>query len=708
MNNKFFYIVAASAFLAACSADDLTDWNEQPGGPGINFGASAPTSDNVSRGGAAYSSQSIILKSDNSADSLAVYVESNPGFIGERTVSRGTPVTADNFNAFSVSAFYYRDNTVTTPSEFFIETVTRQATGDAWSTETIYYWPTTEGSQLSFLGVSPSDISTNSAYGVTLDATSESGYSLTYTAPEGAENQPDLMLAVADKQNGHNQTGYKVPMQFRHLLSQVRFEVGTEMQNGTINSITLDGIASQGTYSAASGTTGAWMLTEGATSSYTIDVRAAMSNSTASGTGINRVEQTLMMLPQSLTGATLTISFTKEGATEPTVLTAPLSGQWTLGGSTVYRINIKPDYTLEFAEAEIPALDAHYEKFEINVNSDKLPGGWTLTSNYPNDVFFTSQLSEMQKEGYWIDNKKGESSVTGTGKQHFYVYVTENALDANGNLTNTDRNIELILTPNGVENAEAVKLPVTQYCPALSADGSLGAERILDPNKYPWGFKFDNVTVTYTYPSATGVLGGLLLGAYKWLIFDSNFLGPLLGITKLPDYVVKGSGTTICTFNLGSIQFNEAQSRTDGRSNSWHLYNYDGYSAVNALDSYFGSNPNIVRTITPEGASFDIVSNYAAFMVLKNCNKFKEEERTQGNTTITVAVLAEADCVWYLPASEQYSLISNVANLTEGTKYWTSTSDTGYDNAYTFTAHSTINPPESRMTDYNIVAVRSK
>lgn len=705
MNNKFFYIVAASAFLAACSADDLTDWNEQPGGPGINFGASAPTSDNISRGGAAYSSQSIILKSDNSADSIAVYVESNPGFINERTVSRGAHVTADNFNAFSVSAFYYRDETVAVPTEFFKEKVTRQA-GGAWSTETIYYWPTTEGSQLAFLGVSPSDISVNPAYGATLTATSESGYSLTYTAPSGAENQPDLMLAVAGKQNGHNQTDYKVPMQFKHILSQVRFEVGTEMQNGTINSITLDGIASSGTYDGAAG---AWTLVAGATASYIIDVDAAMSTSTASGTGINRVEQTLMMLPQTLTAdSKLTITFTKDGATEPIVLTATLSGAWALGGSTVYRINIKPDYTLEFAETEIPALDAHYEKFEINVSSDKLPAGWTLTSNYPNDVFFTSQLSEMQKEGYWIDNKKGESSVTGTGNQHFYVYVTENALDASGNLANTDRNIELILTPKGVENPEDVKLSVTQYCPALSADGLLGAERILDPNKYPWGFKFDNVKVTYTYPSATSILGGALLGFYRWLIFDSEFLRGWLGISKLPSYVVKGSGTTICTFNLNSIQFNEAQSTTDGKVNSWHLYNYDGYSVVNALDSYFGSNPNIVRTITPEGASFDIVSNYAAFMVLKNCNKFREEEKTQGGNTVTVAVLAEADCVWYLPASEQYTLISNVANLTEGTKYWTSTSDTGYDNAYTFTAHSTINPPESRMTEYNVVAVRSK
>lgn len=705
MTNKFFYIVAVAVSLAGCSADDLIDWKERPGGPGINFGASAPASDNVSRGVAASSSQSIILKSDISADTLTVYVESSPGFIGGRAVSRGAPTTADGFSAFSVSAFYYRGGeSVAAPSLFFKENVTKQTDG-AWATGTIYYWPTAEGSQLAFLGVSPSDIAADSSYGVELDAVSESDFSLTYTAPAEAENQPDLMVAVAPMQNGHNQPGYKVPMQFSHILSQVSFVVGAEMPNGTINSITLDGVASSGTYND-----GSWTLTDGAVSSYTVAVDASVSASTAPGTGINKVEQTLMMIPQTLSAdGKLTVAFTKEGDAEPTVLTASLAGAaWDMGGSTVYRINIKSDYTLEFAESGIPALDAHYEKFEINVNSDKLPEGWTLTSNYPNDVFFTSELSEMQMEGYWIDNKKGESTVSGTGNRHFYVYVTENALDADGNLTNADRNIELILTPNGVDNPQDVRLAVTQYCPALSADGLLGAERILDPGKYPWGFKFDNVKVTYTYPSATGILGGFLLEVYRWLLFDSEFIRRWLGIESLPDYVVKGSGTTICTFNLDSIEFNEAQSVDDGRKNSWNLYNYDGYSAVNALDSYFGSNENIVRKITPEGTSFDIISNYAAFMVLKNCNKFTEMSEQQGDAALTVAVLAQEDCLWYLPASGQYPKISDVAGLTEGTKYWTSTSDAGYDDAYTFTAHSTVNPPESRMNDYNVVAVRSK
>lgn len=133
-----------------------------------------------------------------------------------------------------------------------------------------------------------------------------------------------------------------------------------------------------------------------------------------------------MLLPQQLTADNkLIVNFTKADGTIRN-MEAPLSGQWAMGGSTVYRINIKPDYTLEFAETETPALDAHYEKFQITVNSDKLQNGWTLTSNYLNDVFFTSVQTQLQKDGFWIDNKKGSSSLDGMGTQTVYVYVTEN------------------------------------------------------------------------------------------------------------------------------------------------------------------------------------------------------------------------------------------------------------------------------------------
>lgn len=686
MNNKFFYIVAASAFFAACSADDLTDWNEQPGGPGINFGASAPTSDNISRGGAAYSSQSIILKSDNSADSLAVYVESNPGFINERTVSRGAPVTADNFNAFSVSAFYYRDETVAAPTEFFKEKVTRQA-GGAWSTETIYYWPTTEGSQLAFLGVSPSDISVNPAYGATLTATSESGYSLTYTAPSGAENQPDLMLAVAGKQNGHNQPDYKVPMQFRHILSQVRFEVGTEMQNGTINSITLDGIASSGTYDGAAG---AWTLAAGATASYTIDVDAAMSTSTASGTGINRVEQTLMMLPQTLTAdSKLTITFTKDGATEPTVLTANLSGAWTLGGSTVYRINIKPDYTLEFA-SEPKVQDAHYVIYPIRINADKVPDGrWTLTSNNPDNVTFVEKFSadgikKLVDEGYWLKDNCGASTLTSTTSGsdiNVYVFLKENISDA-------DRDIVLSLSPANDPKSVSATFNFKQYCP--SWNNGIGVERIQEKD-YPWGFLWDsNMKITYSMP-------GGFAGAIYHVLFE------IFGDKTY----VESTGSALAGNWKVSLDFSKlpplttAKSTTDGLTNTWELYNFEGLNeasvVMNQIVSWGGTTTDVMPTNPTE---------YAAWACAKK-NMYSTEHKTNSGNNIYAPVLSQTDMVWYLPAKDEGSeIVCDVDEAMSG-DYWTSTAS-GDTNAWVFTYKGAQSEMQRDNAAVHVRAVRKK
>lgn len=701
MYNKLFCFVAATALLASCSADDFADRNEQTDGPGINFGVTASATDGFSRGGAACSSQSIILKSDNSSDSLAVYVESAPGFLDAKSVSRGAPVTDAGFKAFQVYAFLYRDEAVVAPSLFFEEPVKKE--NGSWTTETIYYWPTAAESKLAFFGVSPQDAMSDGRYGVRFDQYQIPGNQndavITYLTPAAAADQPDLMVASTDKMNGKDTPGFKVPMQFKHILSQVRFEVGAEMQNGVINSITLTNIAKQGYY-RHNNPDQPWILDQDGTDDtmdITIDVEKDMSETSAPGTGINTLEQTLMLLPQQLTADNkLIVNFTKADGTVRT-MEAPLSGQWAMGGSTVYRINIKPDYTLEFAETEIPALDAHYEKFQITVNSDKLQNGWTLTSNYPNDVFFTTVQTQLQKDGFWIDNKKGNSSLDGMGTQTVYVYVTENVG------TGENRDIKLTLTPKGIDNPASVEKSVMQYAPALTADGAIGVEQIFDMNRYPWGFKFDDVKVTYTYPSATDRLSRLLLEGYKWLLFDSNWLAPILGIEKLPSFVKKGSGTTICTFHLSDIQFNEAQSATDGRANTWLLYSYDGFSAINALDSYFSGNANIKKTITPPDASLDNVTNYAAYMVMKNCNKFSEKFETHNNVTITVAVLAEADCVWYLPASGQYDQVGGAVNLTD--TYWTSTSDTGYDNAYSYT--SGVLNLESRLEERKIVAVRS-
>lgn len=683
MYNKLFCIVTTLALMTGCTTDELADMNEQSGGPGINFGVTATSADRLSRGGLTSPYQSLTLKSAETADTLAVTVETADYFIEEKHISRGTPIDGvDNLGDFQVYAYYYANESTTTPSLFFEENVSKRD-ADTWATGTTYYWPTS--GELAFFGMSPAvndDFLWFDRYQI---PTGENDAVISYIAPTEPEQQPDIVVASTDRMN-NSESGEKVPMAFRHILSQVKFRVGAEMQAGTINSITLTNVVKHGYYHhAADG--GAWSLDEAGedqTCDYMVVLDEAVTEG-SNGIALGAIEETLMMLPQTLgANCELVVKFTPAGSTEARELRASLAGGvWTMGGTTVYNINIEPEYTLKFVEDEIAPLDAHYEKFVVNINSDKLENGWTLTSNYPENVFFTTTQSEMQSQGYWIDNKKGTNSIDGTGNQTVYVYVTENIGDA-------DRDIELQLTPKGVNNASTVAKNVTQYCPNWTSDGGIGVERIFDTGSYPWGFKFEVQKVTY---DAITNLGAVL---YRGWV---EYIWPLLEISK-PSFVTYGTGRTVCEFDFSSINFDDAQSLTDGESNTLNMYSYDGISSISQIDRSFNRLPTVTKHIVPENASPDNIENYAAYMVLKKCNKFDEL-----GEDIKVAILCQDVNLWYLPASGQYEIVNNTVGLNG--IYWTSTCrPSDYNSAYIFGNPS--DDIDARDQNHKIVAVRNR
>ena len=104
---------------------------------------------------------------------------------------------------------------------------------------------------------------------------------------------------------------------------------------------------------------------------------------------------------------------------------------WTMGTTVTYKLSITPEYEMNI-EVPTEAQDAHYITFPITVNVKDYDGAWTLTSNLTNDVFFTQTKTELQEQGYWIDDDKGTNTISGTGSGNFtyHVYVTENIGDA--------------------------------------------------------------------------------------------------------------------------------------------------------------------------------------------------------------------------------------------------------------------------------------
>ena len=176
------------------------------------------------------------------------------------------------------------------------------------------------------------------------------------------------------------------------------------------------------------------------------------------------------MLPQTLpAGATVEVVFVNANNEDRTLTASIGNTEWKMGTTVTYKLSITPEYELEFV-SQPEMQDAHYVIYPITIKSgDKLPaGGWTLTSNdaanvtfVEKDKFVNNDVQALVDAGYWLDGYNGTSTLTSTttGEVQVYVFLKENATEA-------DRNITLSLKPAAQGNYEAKEFSFTQYCPA--------------------------------------------------------------------------------------------------------------------------------------------------------------------------------------------------------------------------------------------------
>lgn len=634
--------------MTGCTTDELADMNEQSGGPGINFGVTATSTDRLSRGGLTSTYQSLTLKSAETADTLAVTVETADYFIEEKQISRGTPIDgAENLDNFQVYAYYYASESTTTPSLFFEENVSKKD-ADTWATGTTYYWPTS--GELAFFGMSPAVNNDFLCFDRYQAPAGENDAVISYIAPTEPEQQPDIVVASTDRMN-NSESGEKVPMAFKHILSQVKFRVGTEMQAGTINSITLTNVVKHGYYHhAANG--GAWSLDEAGedqTCNYTVDLDEAVTEG-STGTDLGVTEKTLMMLPQTLgANCELVVEFVGSDG-ETRTLRAPLAGgEWTMGGTTVYNINIEPEYTLKFVSTP-EVQDAHYVVYPITINADKLPDGWTITSNDPSNVTFVETFADegikrLVDDGYWLKDNCGTATLTSKtqGDVQVYVFLKENIGEA-------DRDITLTLS-SAKDNKTAATFDFKQYCPAW--ENGIGVERIQDKD-YPWGFLWDSsMKITYSMPNnfLTGIIHILF-----------SVFGDHSYVTQ-SGYVLMGNWKVTVDFSKVP-KLDTAVDDNDGLSNTWSLYNFDGINEASTIMDQLVSWGGVPDKTLPSNPS-----EFAAWACAKK-NMYTAEPKTEGGQTVYKPVLSKNDMVWYLPAKNQ---TVNVKDNTMQGLYWTST-----------------------------------
>lgn len=677
--------------LFSCNNEDfLESGNPEKACDNICFGISSDK--NVQTRGYAgsddegYTADRFVLRSDDSADTLCVRAIVSEGinvsgFEGEQALTRATPVGKDNFyNKFHVLAYWSKNGAPV--DQFYMNTnasnvAASVGTGAIWSTEQIYYWPGADHS-FQFYAWAPTD-----AGGLTTPSSPQEK-SLAYTVPEAAADQKDIVVATTDEIQGDNNAA--VPLTFKHICTAVRFAVGSQMQPGQIKSVALKGVKNAGTYDMAADN---WSLGD-ATVNFSQTLNKETTGTEANGDAITTSEGTFMMLPQTLpAGATVEVVFVNANNEDRTLTASIGNTEWKMGTTVTYKLSITPEYELEFV-SQPEMQDAHYVIYPITIKSgDKLPaGGWTLTSNdaanvtfVEKDKFVNNDVQALVDAGYWLDGYNGTSTLTSTttGEVQVYVFLKENATEA-------DRNITLSLKPAAQGNYEAKEFSFTQYCPAWN--NGIGVERIQDGD-YPWGFSWDsNMKITYNLGRG---LGPILASLYIKIFVNYSYVTSNLG-GVLTDFKVTIDFSKVSTLTT-------ATDLNDGNKNTWELYSFNGLNDASALMAQIESWGGVPDKTLPANPS-----EFAArACAMKNKYSVQTETDITGNT-VYLPVLDQANMVWYLPAQNE------AANMNDNLSgdYWTSTAITDPGTtAYKYTVGGSTSP-EDRDSAIHVRAVRQK
>lgn len=670
--------------LFSCNNEDfLENGNPEKACDNICFGISSDKSiqtrgyaDSDNEG---YTAGRFVLRSDNSADTLCVRAIVSDGinvsgFEDEQTLTRGVPVTKDNFEKFHVLAYWSKNGTLV--DQFYMDEDAAN-NGSVWSTDQIYYWPGADHS-FQFYAWAPTD-----ADKLTTPSTPQSK-ELSYTVPANAAEQKDIVVATTTEIRGDNNNA--VPLTFKHICTAVRFAVGSQMQPGQIKSVALKGVKNAGTYNMANG---AWTLGD-ATADFSQTLDKETTGNEGNGDAITTSEGTFMMLPQTLpAGATVEVVFVNANNEDRTLTASIGNTEWKMGTTVTYKLSITPEYELEFV-SQPEMQDAHYVIYPITIKSDdKLPaGGWTLTSNDPTNVtfvekdkFVNNDVQALVDAGYWLDGYNGTSTLTSTttGEVQVYVFLKENATEA-------DRNITLSLKPAAQGNYEAKEFSFTQYCPAWN--NGIGVERIQDGD-YPWGFSWDsNMKITYNLGRGLGpILASLYIKIFvNYSYVTSNWGGVFTDFKVTIDFSKVGTLTTATDLN-------------DGNKNTWELYSFNGLNDASALMAQIESWGGVPDKTLPANPS-----EFAArACAMKNKYSVQTETDITGNT-VYIPVLDQANMVWYLPAQNE------AANMNDNLSgdYWTSTAITDPGTtAYKYTVGGSTSP-EDRDSAIHVRAVRQK
>ena len=729
--------LAACLLLFSCSGDDLADYGSANGGKhSDNICFSISAADKAMAKGASladsskaageYTAARFVMRSPDTDDTLCVQTVISDGinvtsFEGGAAATRGVPVTSlETYVSFHVQA-HCTDNGAPV-SQFYMDDNATNSDGTVWSTSQVRYWPG-ENRTLQFFAWAPADAAFTATPGSPESTTFE------YEVPALAADQKDIVVATTDPYVGNYEQ--QVPLTFKHILTAVKFETGSQMQPGTIKSVALKGVKKSGTYTAfPTGNTGegTWTLND-ATADYTQELNKTTTGTETDGTAVTTKEGTFMMLPQTLPdGAEVEVVFQDGTSGQERTMSASIAGtQWPQGKTVTYKLSITPEY--EFKLSDERTLDAHYEIYTTSLVVSGVAAGqsWTITA--PNDVTVQAQsdMNRWARQGYWTDrniNERGDDSGSargtssysnsGSGEFPIAIFVPENIGD-------DKRSIALSISVNG--NAVQT-INIEQYAPSWYGS-NIGCER-LEGDPQPWGFYWSNdYALTFDLKSCDENDRESLRQYVEWTkalhtLSTWPFIGWIITAifgNDIPDlsfvdmkksntgFLGAGGIADEITINLGQLNTeNIAESTDNGQQNTRDIYNFQGIQLVNEIINRIQNVGGYNSSMMKETGTGVFPTNNAAIACMK-LNSWNVV--TANNEEILQLTNNSPTPDWYLPASGEITGIHDDEIPLSG-NYWTSTSVQGsHENAYKYDNSGAVSQ-ERRDTRLNVRAVRKK
>jgi hypothetical protein len=584
--------------------------------------------------------------------------------------TRGALLTSSTLNDFKVSARMTRTSDNGTYYIFQDETNTRPSSDNSswqYASGNIYYWPGSDWT-LDFYAVAPATASVSYADDNTRNA-------FTYTTPSSPADQVDLMVAQQTGVAGDANSA--VSLSFSHLCAAVEFSIGnSDTFDGSIDEITVSGIANQATYSYA---TGSWSTPSGS---------ASFSMNPASGNSFGD-SQRFVLLPQELADdAQLQIKYTLNGESKQRTYTYSLKGQsWSAATCYRYALSLAPQMTISFSET---TLDAHYVMTTATITVAGTTSDWSIVASGSSgsesvSLQLESEVNNYAKQGYWTADSRGCDSISGKGSGTYTVRIF-----APENVTDEQRTYTFSFHSGGKTFTTNTELK--QSCPDWT--GNYGWEK-KDDGAGNYGFKRSKVSVYVMQYDIVSIGDESYLNAKYCLTYLENTIMPKYSGSS--EYVTEGEKYQfsyvpryilpydryyfyITYANIPS-NIKDLDSTTNGAANTNNMRTKDITADICDLETE-------VQNTTASDVSIIAINAVAPYALATSSSKALNAPVSQVSEDPAACASGILDCVlkknayniasgspelielkWYIPAKEQNACPSGM----NAGDYWSST-----------------------------------